>query len=179
MVIFHSFLYVYQRVNGTDMNRDLQVATRGYPIIPISGQTRQKSQDQEGLEAVHRTQHETAENMPAFLVFLVFTSIVHASQSFNLTDLTGYAYMLGLSTAVAYVPLFWAILLVLLKTGAAPMFQLRYMWQRNGYLAPVLLIVLAALGHLEIKSLSTRRWWSRVHNVHRQSTSPQVTESRD
>ena len=56
--------------------------------------------------------------------------------------------MLGLSTAVAYVPLFWAILLVLLKTGAAPMFQLRYMWQRNGYLAPVLLIVLAALGHL-------------------------------
>ena len=96
--------------------------------------------------------------MPAFLVFLVFTSIVHASQSFNLTDLTGYAYMLGLSTAVAYVPLFWAILLVLLKTGAAPMFQLRHMWQRNGYLAPVLLIVLAALGHLEIKSLSTRRW---------------------
>ena len=57
-----------------------------------------------------------------------------------------YAYMLGLSTAVAYVPLFWAILLVLLRTGTAPMFQLRYMWQRNGYLSPVLLIVLAALG---------------------------------
>eukprot|EP00435_Cladocopium_sp_Y103_P035714 s972_g9.t1 len=57
-----------------------------------------------------------------------------------------YAYMLGLSTAVAYVPLFWAILLVLLQTGAAPMYQLRYMWQRNGHLAPVLLIVLAALG---------------------------------
>ena len=67
---------------------------------------------------------------------------------------SGYAYMLGLSTAVAYVPLFWAILLVLLKTGAAPMYQLRYMWQRNGYLAPVLLIVLAALGYLETGSNS-------------------------
>ena len=57
-----------------------------------------------------------------------------------------YTYMLGLWTAVAYVPLFWAILLLLLKTGAAPWFQLKYMWQSNGAIAPALLIVLAALG---------------------------------
>lgn len=79
-----------------------------------------------------------------------------------------YAYMLGLSTAVAYVPLFWAILLVLLKTGAAPMFQLRYMWQRNGYLAPVLLIVLAALGDAlgdVIGAISTSHVSGPVHSL--------------
>ena len=57
-----------------------------------------------------------------------------------------YVYMLGLWTAVAYVPLFWAILLLLLKTGATPCFQLKYMWQSNGSIPPALLIVLAALG---------------------------------
>lgn len=59
-----------------------------------------------------------------------------------------YSYMLGLSTAVAYVPLFWAILLVLLKTGAAPRSQLKFMWQPSlaGGMPPVALIVLAALG---------------------------------
>ncbi|CAK9086011.1 unnamed protein product [Durusdinium trenchii] len=63
-----------------------------------------------------------------------------------------YVYMLGFWTAVGYVPLFWAILLTLLKTGAAPWslgrtpFQLKYMWQPNGHLPPALLIVLAAFG---------------------------------
>ena len=120
-------MLVYQRVNGTDMNRDLQVATRGYPIIPSLGKPGKKVRIRKGWRRStehNMKQQRTCQLFYAFLVLLVFTSIdIDSSrfQSFNLTDLTGYAYMLGLSTAVAYVPLFWAILLVLLKTGAAPM----------------------------------------------------------
>ena len=38
------------------------------------------------------------------------------------------------------------ILLLLLRLGVAPSFQLRYMWSSNGFVPPVLLIVLAASG---------------------------------
>ncbi|CAJ1376140.1 unnamed protein product [Effrenium voratum] len=58
-----------------------------------------------------------------------------------------YTYMLGLSTAVAYVPLYWLILSLLVRSGVAPRFQLKWVWQRNNANVPVaLLLVIAALG---------------------------------
>lgn len=74
-----------------------------------------------------------------------------------LRDLKKWSWFYRLKCALGYVVRIWwnwgvfdfivrAILLVLLRTGTAPIFQLRYIWQRNGYLSPVLLIVLAALG---------------------------------
>ena len=77
MVIFHSFLYVYQRVNGTDMNRDLQVATRGYPIIPSLGKPGKKVRIRKGWR--RSTEHNMKQQRTCQL-FLSFGVYIHSSR---------------------------------------------------------------------------------------------------
>lgn len=45
--------------------------------------------------------------------------------------LSRFSYMLGLSTAMAYVPVYWIVLVLLLKSGVVPMQQMNWVW--NGW----------------------------------------------
>ncbi|CAE7438815.1 crtp1 [Symbiodinium sp. CCMP2456] len=58
-----------------------------------------------------------------------------------------YAYVLTLAVQMAYLPLYWSILGLLLLVGAVPREQLRFVWQRHGSRAPGLAFFAAsALG---------------------------------
>ncbi|CAE7306949.1 crtp2, partial [Symbiodinium pilosum] len=57
-----------------------------------------------------------------------------------------YTYMLGLSTAVAYVPLYWCILGGLLLLGVVPRSQLRFVWRPNHGLPALAFFAVSALG---------------------------------
>jgi len=56
--------------------------------------------------------------------------------------LNRFSYMMGLSTAVVYVPLYGLILLALVRSGFVPRFQLRFVWRCTGRGLPVVLLFL-------------------------------------
>eukprot|EP00413_Alexandrium_margalefii_P032527 CAMPEP_0204577330 /NCGR_PEP_ID=MMETSP0661-20131031/42280_1 /ASSEMBLY_ACC=CAM_ASM_000606 /TAXON_ID=109239 /ORGANISM="Alexandrium margalefi, Strain AMGDE01CS-322" /LENGTH=421 /DNA_ID=CAMNT_0051586151 /DNA_START=54 /DNA_END=1319 /DNA_ORIENTATION=+ len=56
--------------------------------------------------------------------------------------LNRFSYMMGFSTAVAYVPLYGAVLLALLRAGKVPRSQLRFVWGRTSRGLPVVLFFL-------------------------------------
>jgi len=59
-----------------------------------------------------------------------------------------YSYMLGLATAVTYVPLYGGILVLLLKAGIVPKHQMQFVWERSprGTYPCVMFFIVAALG---------------------------------
>ncbi|CAE7409961.1 crtp2 [Symbiodinium natans] len=61
--------------------------------------------------------------------------------------LKSYSYVLTLAVQIAYLPLYWSILGLLLLVGAVPPEQFRFVWQRHGSGAPGLAFFAAsALG---------------------------------
>ncbi|CAE7794515.1 crtp1 [Symbiodinium necroappetens] len=62
---------------------------------------------------------------------VVFGCANNIAKQIAAQPLKRYTYMLGLSTAVAYVPLYWFILTLLLLVGVVPKSQLRFVWQRG------------------------------------------------
>ncbi|CAE7797276.1 crtp2 [Symbiodinium sp. CCMP2592] len=58
-----------------------------------------------------------------------------------------YSYVLTLAVQIAYLPLYWSILGILVLVGAVPLEQFRFVWQRHGSSAPGLAFFAAsALG---------------------------------
>ncbi|CAE7655259.1 CLT3 [Symbiodinium sp. CCMP2456] len=62
---------------------------------------------------------------------VVFGCANNIAKQIAAQPLKRYTYMLGLSTAVAYVPLYWFILTLLLLVGVVPKSQFRFVWQRG------------------------------------------------
>ncbi|CAE8645509.1 unnamed protein product, partial [Polarella glacialis] len=80
-----------------------------------------------------------------------------------------YTYMLSLATAVCYVPLFGGFLLLLLRLGVVPRFQLRFVWGcKPGHTAAVIFLAMAALGDAlgdTIGSICTSHVAGPVHSL--------------
>lgn len=83
---------------------------------------------------------------------VVFGCANNIAKQIAAQPLKRYTYMLGLSTAVAYVPLYWFILALLLLVGVVPKSQFRFVWQRGAEgravasTTPVALLFVSALG---------------------------------
>ncbi|CAE7752180.1 crtp2 [Symbiodinium pilosum] len=85
-------------------------------------------------------------------VFLLVTVVILGcaniiAKQIAAQPLKRYSYMLTLAVQIAYLPLYWSILGLLLLVGAVPLEQFRFVWQWHGSRAPGLAFFAAsALG---------------------------------
>jgi len=82
------------------------------------------------------------------LMFLVVATgcANNISKQIASKPLNRYSYMMGLSNAISYVPLYGIILLLLLQTSVVPRYQISFVWQCGGRVPIAAYFAVAALG---------------------------------
>jgi hypothetical protein len=92
-----------------------------------------------------------AESAPSFLLQLSLSLAVvvfgcgnNISKQIAAKPLGTYTYMLSLATAVAYIPIYGGVMLVLLYAGQIPRHQLRFVWRRTTRAYPFICFFIAA-----------------------------------